>query len=102
MRGGMGNLIKQAKKMQQKIDQTKEELKTIEVEGSSGGGMVQVKATADERILQVSIQKEVVDPDELEMLQDLVLAAVNQALENARKVSEEKMNGVTGGMPMPF
>lgn len=102
MRGGMGNLLKQAKKMQQKIDATKEELKTLEVEGSSGGGVVQVKATADERIHSIQINPEVVNPAEVDMLQDLVLTAVNQALENARKAAEEKMSAATGGMQMPF
>jgi len=102
VRGGMTNLIKQARKMQEKLEKAKEELKEIRVEGSAGGGVVKVTATADEQIHEIRIQKEVVDPEQVEMLQDLVLTAVNQALEQARAKSQEKLGPITGGLDLPF
>jgi len=95
---GLGNLMKQAQKFQEKLAQVQEELETIEVEGSSGGGMVTVTANGKQEIVQIKIDPEVVNPDDVEMLEDLILAAVNQARERAQEVSEEKMRDATGGM----
>lgn len=98
MKGGMNQLLKQAQKMQAELARVQAELANITVEGSSGGGMVKVTANCKNQILGVKIEQEVIDPEDKEMLEDLVAAAVNQALENAQKRSEEEMAKVTGGM----
>ena len=95
---GMGGLLKQAQKMQKEIEQTQANLANIQVEGSAGGGMVTVTANAAQEILEVKIDPEVIDPEDAEMLEDLVLGAVNQALEHAKQKSEEEMTKATGGM----
>lgn len=77
------------------------ELEAIECEGSAGGGVVKVVATGKRVLKSVSIGAEAIDPDDPEMLQDLILAAVNQAMEKAQEVHEEKMSGVTGGLKLP-
>jgi DNA-binding YbaB/EbfC family protein len=102
-RGGMGganinNLMKQAMKVQQDMEKAKEELADKSVEASSGGGAVKITATCDKVIKSVEISQDVVDPDDIEMLQDLIMAAVNEAL---RKVDEEvqaALGKYTGGM----
>jgi len=94
----MSNLLKQAQKMQEEMAKAQEELANITVEATSGGGMVKVKANCKLEILSVSIEKEVVDPDEKEMLEDLVAAAVNQVLQSAQQKAQEEMQKVTGGM----
>ncbi len=98
MKGGMNQLMKQAQKMQEELARVQSELANIQVEGSSGGGMVKVIANCQNQILEVNIEDEVIDPDDKEMLEDLVTAAVNQALENAQKRSQEEMSKVSGGM----
>jgi DNA-binding YbaB/EbfC family protein len=95
---GLGNLMKQAQKFQEKLAQVQEELETIEVEGTSGGGMVTVVANGKQEIIHVKIDPEVVNPDDVEMLEDLILAAVNQARERAQETAEEKMRQAAGGM----
>ncbi len=98
MKGGMNQLLKQAQKMQQELARVQAELANITVEGSAGGGMVKVVANCQNQILEVNIEPEVVDPDDKEMLEDLIVAAVNQALENAQKRAQEEMSKVTGGL----
>ncbi len=103
-KAAMGNLMKQAQKMQRDMEKAQENLASIEVEGTAGGGMVNVKATAAQRILEIKIDPEVVDPDDVEMLEDLVLAAVNQAMENAKARADQEMAKVTpnmGNMKIP-
>ncbi len=103
-KAAMGNLMKQAQKMQRDMEKAQENLASIEVEGTAGGGMVNVKATAAQQILEIKINPEVVDPDDVEMLEDLVLAAVNQAMENAKARGEQEMAKVTpnmGNMKIP-
>ncbi len=98
--GGMGNmqqLMKQAQKMQQDMLAAQEELSTLEVVGTSGGGMVEVTMTADKKLVGLSIKPEAVDPDDVEMLEDLLVAAFNDAMSQADKVKEEKM-GAFGGL----
>ncbi len=95
----MGGLIKQAQKMQKEMERVSANLANIEVEGTAGGGMVTVTANAAQELKEIKIDPEVVDPKDVEMLEDLVLAAVNQALENAKIKSEEEMSKVTGGLP---
>ncbi len=92
------DIMKQAQKMQQELARVQAELANITVEGSAGGGMVKVVANCQNQILEVNIEPEVVDPDDKEMLEDLIVAAVNQALENAQKRAQEEMSKVTGGL----
>lgn len=99
--GGMNNLIKQAQKMQKKMLEAQEELAVTEVEGSAGGGMVKVKVNGKKEVLNIAIQPEVVDPEDIEMLQDLVLTAVNDAMNQMDAITEKKMGPFTKGMNMP-
>ncbi|GAB4374286.1 MAG: YbaB/EbfC family nucleoid-associated protein [Calditrichia bacterium] len=98
MKGGINQILKQAQKMQQEIARVQAELANITVEGSAGGGMVKVVANCQNQILEVNIEPEVINAEEKEMLEDLIAAAVNQALENAQKRSEEEMAKVGGGL----
>lgn len=96
MGGGMGNLLKQAQKVQRDMAKAQEELADIEVSASSGGGMVNVKANAKQEILSIEIKPDAVDPEDVEMLEDLVLAAVNEALRLGADASEKHMEKVAG------
>ena len=96
----MQKLMKQAQKMQQDVARAQEELKEAQVEGQSGGGMVRVVANGQQDILSIAIAPEVIDPDDAEMLEDLVLAAIRDALQNSRELMAERMNQATGGMNM--
>jgi len=95
---GLGELMKQAQKFQQRLAQVQEELEKIQVEGTSGGGMVTVVANGKQEITEVKIDPEVVNRDDVEMLEDLIVAAVNQARERAQEVAEEKMRKAAGGV----
>lgn len=97
----MKSLLKQAERMQKEMAEQQEKLAEIEVKASSGGGMVAVKATAAMRIKAIELSNEVVNPDDISMLQDLIVSAVNQALQSAEKIAGDEMNQVTGGL-MPF
>ena len=97
----MQKLMKQAQKMQQDMAKIQEELRNTEVEGVAGGGMVKVLANGGSEILSISIDPEIIDPDDPEMLEDMVLAAVKDALAAAAALSVEKMGSVTGGMGLP-
>ncbi|TCS78140.1 YbaB/EbfC family nucleoid-associated protein [Tepidibacillus fermentans] len=97
----MNQMMKQVKKMQQQMEKAQEELKNKTVEASAGGGMVTVVANGHKEILSVSIKPEVVDPDDIEMLQDLVLAAVNDALKQVDELVAKDMSRFTGGLNIP-
>jgi len=97
-KSGMTNILRQAQKLQEKILKVQEELENLRVEGSAGGGMVTVVANGRQEILEVKIDPEVVNPDDVEMLEDLILAAVNQALEKAQEQANEEMSRVAGGL----
>ncbi len=99
--GGLGQMMKQAQKMQAKIMKIQEEMGERSVEASSGGGMVSVTANGKQEVLSIRIEPEVVDPEDVEMLQDLVVAAVNEALKKAQEMMAEEMAKVTGGMSIP-
>jgi len=99
--GGLGQMMKQAQKMQAKIMKIQEEMGEQSVEAASGGGMVTVTANGKQEILSIRIEPEVVDPEDVEMLQDLVAAAVNEALKKAQEMMAEEMAKVTGGMNLP-
>ena len=98
---GMGNMMKQAQKLQSQMMKLQEELADRTVESSSGGGMVTVVANGRQQIASIQIENEVVDPDDVEMLQDLVLAAVNDALAKAQEMVSSEMGKLTGGMNIP-
>ena len=97
----MQQMMKQAQKMQLQMARTQEELKKLELEGSAGGGMVKAVASGEGRILSVTINPEVVDPEDVDLLQDMVLAAVNDALQQIADESARRMDAVTGGMKIP-
>ena len=94
----MSGMMKQIQKMQEKMAQVQEALESKTVVGESGGGMVKVTANGKQHLLKIQIDKEVVNPSDIEMLEDLVLAAANKALENAAKMAQEEMSKVTSGM----
>ncbi|MEJ2041586.1 MAG: YbaB/EbfC family nucleoid-associated protein [Desulfosarcinaceae bacterium] len=98
---GMGNMMKQAQKLQSKMLKLQEELAERTVETTAGGGMVKVVANGRNQVLSLTIDKEAVDPDDVEMLQDLVLAAVNDALAKAQEMVAGEMGKLTGGFNLP-
>jgi len=98
---GMGNMMKQAQQLQSKMVKLQEELADRTVESSSGGGMVKVTANGRQQVLSIQIEKEVVDPDDVEMLQDLLLAAINDALAKAQEMVSSEMGKLTGGLNIP-
>ena len=98
---GLGKMMKQAQKLQSKMLKLQEELAEKTVETSSGGGMVKVVASGKQQLVSIQIEQEVVDPDDVEMLQDLILAAVNDALAKAQDMVSGEMSKLTGGMNMP-
>ena len=97
----MGQIMKQAQQIQSKMAKLQEDLGDRTVESSSGGGMVTVVANGRQEILSIEIDREVIDPDESEMLQDLIIAAVNDALSRARDMMNEEMGKLTKGMNIP-
>ena len=101
MGGGFGKIMKQAKKMQEDMLRIQEELRDKHLEATAGGGVVKVTASGDGKIVSVEIDPEVIDPNDVEMLQDLVLSAVNQAIEKAAEMSQAEMAKITGGLGLP-
>ncbi len=101
MKGGMGNLFKQAQQMQQKMAKLQDELAQRTVEASVGGGMVSVTVNGKNEVLSLKIEPQVVDPDDIEMLEDLVLAGVNEALRKSQEMISDEMSKLTGGMKIP-
>lgn len=98
MKPNMAAIMKQAQKMQEEMQKTQKNLENITVEATSGGGMVKVEANCNMQILSIKIEPEVYDDNDKEMLEDLVVAAVNQAITNAQEKSNEEMQKVTGGL----
>lgn len=101
MPGNMNNLMKQAQKMQKKMTDMQEELEAKVVEATAGGGAVKVKVTGKKELVAVELAEEVVDPDDIEMLQDLIIAAVNEAMRQADEMVNGEMSKITGGMNIP-
>jgi hypothetical protein len=101
LKGGMGNLMKQARQMQEKVAKLQEEAAFRTVEASAGGGMINVTANGAGDILSVKIEKQVVDPEDVEMLEDLVRAACNEASRKGREMMAEEMKKLTGGLNIP-
>ncbi|EFL52962.1 conserved hypothetical protein [Solidesulfovibrio fructosivorans JJ]] len=98
---GMNELVRQAQVMQKKMAKLQEELQERTIEGSAGGGMVTAVVSGANELKSIAIDKTVVDPNDVEMLQDLVLAAVNDGLKKAKAMMEEEMGQLTGGIKMP-
>ncbi len=97
----MNTMMKQAQKLQKKMLKTQEELAKKTVEASAGGGMVKVIANGGQKIESIVLEKEIVDPEDIEMLQDLVLAAVNDALNKSQEMVSSEMGKLTGGLNIP-
>ena len=100
MPGNMNNLMKQAQRMQRQMEENQKEMETKEFTAKAGGGAVEVTVTGKKEITTVKLSQEVVDPDEVEMLEDLVMAAVNEALRMADEANAELMGKMTGGLGM--
>ena len=96
-----GKMMKQVQDMQKQMVKAQEELATMEVEASAGGGMVTVKVGGDLKINSIKIDPGAVDPEDVEMLEDMVLAAANEALRSAQELAASKMSGLTGGLNIP-
>jgi hypothetical protein len=101
MSKGLGNIMKQAQLMQQKMTRLQEELGERQVEATAGGGMVHAVVNGKQQLLSLKIEKSVVDPEDVEMLQDLVLAAVNEAIKKSQDMMQSEMGKITGGMNIP-
>ncbi len=97
----MKKMMKQAQRMQLELAKAQDEIKDMEFEATAGGGMVKVVATGDMAVKSVAIDPEAVDPEDVEMLEDMVLAAVNEALRGVSEQSSQRLNSVTGGMNIP-
>lgn len=98
MPGNMNNLMKQAQRMQRQMEESQKELEVKEFVAKAGGGAVEVTVTGKKEITKIKLSEEVVDPDDIEMLEDLVMAAANEALRMAEDASAEVMNKMTGGL----
>jgi DNA-binding YbaB/EbfC family protein len=98
---GMANLQRMAQQMQQEMLRVQGELETLTVDGSAGGGVVSATVSGKQELLSITIDPSAVDPEDVDMLQDLVVAAVNDALRASRELAEQKMAAVTGGLRIP-
>lgn len=98
MPGNMNNLMKQAQRMQRQMEEGQKELETKEFTATAGGGAVEVTVTGKKEVVRVKLSEEVVDPDDIEMLQDLIVAATNEALKQAEEANNEMMGKMTGGL----
>ena len=96
-KGGMKNIIKKAQELQNQMEKAQSELNEIEVEGQAGGGMIIAKVNGHKELINLCIEPEILEEDK-EMIEDLIVSAVNQALQSANKAAEEKMSSLTGGI----
>jgi DNA-binding YbaB/EbfC family protein len=99
--GNIANMMKQAQSMQQKLSEIKEELEHEEITASSGGGMVTVTMNGKQKLTSLKIDSTIVDPDDVEMLEDLILVAINEAQDRVQELVKERMLSLTGGIPIP-
>lgn len=98
MPGNMNNLMKQAQKMQKQMEESQKELEDKEITAASGGGAVEVTVSGKKQVIKVKLNPEVVDPDDIEMLEDLIMAATNEALRQIEEYSQQSMSKITGGL----
>jgi len=96
-----GNMMKQAKIMQQKLLEIRQELKKMEFEASAGGGAVKVRVNGSQEIVEVKIDKDMVDSGDMEMIEDMVMVAINDAIKQSKDEAKNRMAGLTGGMNIP-
>lgn len=101
MKGGMNNLVRQAQQMQAKIAKVQEEMGDKTIEASTGGGVVTAKVNGKQELLEVDIDPEVMDPEDVEMLEEMVVGAVNQAMEAAGEMMNSEIEKITGGLNVP-
>ena len=101
MAKGLGNIMKQAQQMQKKMGQMQQEMESQQVEATAGGGMVTAVVNGRQKLLSLTIDPQVVDADDVEMLQDLVAAAVNEAINKSQDMMQAEMSKLTGGMNIP-
>lgn len=99
--GGGGNMMAQLQKLQEEMARTQEQLGNETVEASVGGGVVKAVVTGQQKLVSITIAPEAVDPDDIEMLQDMIVAAVNEALERSQALAAERMGVLTGGLNLP-
>ena len=99
--GNLANLMKQAQQLQQRLSDIQQELEQVEVSASSGGGMVTVTMNGKQKIIRIQIEPEVVKAEEISMLQDLILVAVNEAQDRVQEIVKERMSSLTGGISIP-
>ncbi len=99
--GNMGNMMKQMQKMQKDMEKMQKDLENTEVEASVGGGAVSCTVNGKKEVLRIKIEEDVIDPDDVEMLEDLILAAVNESMRKAEEMMEKEMKKLTGGMNIP-
>lgn len=100
MPGNMSNLMKQAQRMQRQMEENQKEMETKEFMAAAGGGAVEVTVNGKKEVMKVKLSEEVVDPEDIEMLEDLIVAAANEALRKVEEANAEVMNKMTGGMGM--
>jgi len=98
---GIGKLMKQAQKMQQEVARVQEELAHKEIESSSGGGAIKIKMTCDKKVRAITLEQDLLSEDNKEMLEDMLVAGINQAIEEAESKAQEEMGKVTQGMGLP-
>ena len=101
MAKGLGNMMKQAQQMQKKMGQIQQEMETQQVEATAGGGMVTAVVNGKQKLLSLTIDPQCVDADDVEMLQDLISAAVNEAINKSQEMMQAEMSKLTGGMNIP-
>ena len=101
MPGNMSNLMKQAQRMQRQMEEMQKEMETMEFEGTAGGEAVKIVVTGKKQVVNVELKPEVVDPDDVETLEDLIVAAVNEAIKKVESTSSEEMQKITGSMGIP-
>lgn len=98
MPGNMNNLMKQAQRMQKQMEETTKEMETKEFTATAGGGAVEVTVSGKKEVTKVKLSQEVVDPDDIEMLEDLIMAATNEALRKMEEISQAEISKITGGL----
>lgn len=99
--GNMGNMMKQVQQMQKNMEVKQAEIETQEFEATAGGGAIKVVANGKKEVISIELKEEIVDPDDIEMLQDLIIVAVNDAIQSAEKAMSDAMGSMTSGMKMP-
>ena len=102
MGGNMSQVVAQAQRMQRQIEMAQAEIREMEFTGTAGGELVKVVVGGNYKMKSIELSKDIIDPEDIEGLQDLIIAAANQALEQIDNTNQERMNAITGGMKMPF